>query len=238
MKDIFKILIIEFIVLLIVAIVGIFCIKIVFENSYGKKISDSFSGYEKCRQDLKQVSEQNAYDKVKISDTTNILLALQDYNFSKSDLPKALEDLKTEGYLESNIKDPELEKTYYYERNSVTNYTLCIYLSTGVWGTNISKCPTREDFISGKKVVEIPLEETQKQQIKKITVTQTPVGWLNVRKSTSLTAEIIRRIYPGEEYEVLEETDSWVKIKFSQSVKVENESFDSGWIVKGYTKEN
>jgi hypothetical protein len=138
-------------VLVIAAIVGggVYYIKDVVQKSYEERLTEKIAGLQKCQTDSQKAAEQNAYDEVRTSDATNILLALQDYNYSQSDLPDNLDVLKTGGYLDGNINDPEAGKPYFYEKLSPVDYVLCVYLTTGVWGTNTGRCPSKTEFFAG-----------------------------------------------------------------------------------------
>ena len=63
---------------------------------------------------------------------------------------------------------------------------------------------------------------------KRVQVSGTPAGWLNVRATPSTTAEILQRVNEGETYAVLEEQTDWVKIKILDTVQ--------GWVSSSYTK--
>jgi len=104
---------------------------------------------EQDRTNLKYLAEQNSYDRVKLGDTTNILLALKDFNFDNGDLPQKLSELNG-NYLNGNTIDAQYNKEYYYKKISNQDYCLCVYLSTGVWGTNKNQCPTKEDYLAAK----------------------------------------------------------------------------------------
>jgi len=244
-KKFFRILTVEFAslsileVLLIVGIVGggIFYIKNILQKSYQERLTERISSLEKCQKDLKKQAEEYAYDKVRISDTTNILLALQDYNFDTGNLPESLEELKKKNYLDGNLLDPEFGRPYYYKKLSPEDYVLCIYLSTGVWGTNIKECPSKEEFLASLNE-EIKKEQTEKSSKEEKTgiISQTVIGWLRVREEPSLDARILTKVYPGEEYKVLEEKEKWVKIELKEPVEIGEEVFDSGWVWKEYVK--
>ena len=244
-KKFFRILTVEFAslsileILLIVAVVGggIFYIKNIFQKSYEERLTEKISGLEKCQEDLKKQAEEYAYDKVRISDTTNILLALQDYNFDTGNLPESLEELKKKKYLDGNLLDPEFGKPYYYKKLSPEDYILCIYLSTGVWGTNVKDCPSKEEFLASKGK-EVKKEQTEKpsKEEKIVIISQTNTGWLRVRQEPSLSARVLTKVYPGEEYKVLEEKDKWVKIELKEPVKIGEEVFNNGWVWREYVK--
>jgi len=92
-------------------------------------------------------------------------------------------------------------------------------LSTGVWGTNVKECPSKEEFLTSfnKEVKKEQTEKSSKEE-KTVIVSQTVTGWLRVREKPSLDARILTKVYPGEEYKVLEEI------------------FHSGWVWKEYVK--
>ncbi len=50
-----------------------------------------------------------------------------------------------------------------------------------------------------------------------VLILNTPTGFLRVRESDSTTSNEIGRINPGESYELIEEKDSWFKIKLTGS---------------------
>jgi len=244
-KKFFRILTVEFAslsileILLIVGIVGggIFYIKNILQKSYQERLAEKISGLEKCQKDLKKQAEEYAYDKVRIADATNILLALQDYNFDTGNLPESLEELKKKNYLDGNLLDPEFGKLYYYKKLSPEDYILCIYLSTGVWGTNVKDCPSKEEFLAptDEKVKKEQTEKSSKEE-KTVIVFQTVTGWLRVREEPSLNARILTKVYPGEEYKVLEEKEKWIKIELKEPIKLGGEVFNSGWVWKEYVK--
>lgn len=239
--------ILEILVFLLIVGGGIFYIRNIVQESYEDRLREKITALEELKNNL----ERSAYDKVRISDTTNILLALQDYNFEKGNLPQNLSALKNGVYLVAgDISDPEFGKPYYYQRKSPTDYVLCIYLSTDVWGTNIADCPSQEEFVGepilllegaapAKNVEETSTPPAQTatpaEQITTLTITETETGWLRVRETSALNARILTRVYSGEKYQILEEKEEWAKIKLSAPVKLGGETFDSGWVSKEYT---
>jgi len=56
-------------------------------------------------------------------------------------------------------------------------------------------------------------------------IKETETGWLNVRQGAGTNYFIITKIYPGETYELLEETEKWYKIKIGDK---------EGWIFNSY----
>lgn len=226
--------ILEILVFLLIVGGGIFYIRNIVQKSYEDRLQEKITALE----ELKNQVERSAYDKIRISDATNILLALQDYNFEKGNLPQNLSALKNGVYLVAgDISDPEFGKSYYYQRKSPVDYILCIYLLTGVWGTNIADCPSQEEFVGEAEEISTPPTQTATptEQIKTLTITETETGWLRVRETPSLNATVLTRVYSGEKYQILEEKEEWAKIKLSEPVKLDGETFDSGWVSKEYT---
>lgn len=61
----------------------------------------------------------------------------------------------------------------------------------------------------------------------KVRVTQTPQGFLRVRKKASLASPEIGRVKTGDELELIQETKDWIKIQFEGK---------QGWVSTQYTK--
>lgn len=59
-----------------------------------------------------------------------------------------------------------------------------------------------------------------------VIIKETETGWLNVRQGPSVSYEIISKINPGEEYQILEEEDNWIKIQLPGDLE--------GWIFNRY----
>jgi len=60
----------------------------------------------------------------------------------------------------------------------------------------------------------------------KVKIKETETGWLNVREASSSASREIQKINPGEEYELLEEGQSWYKINLGGG--------KTGWISAKY----
>lgn len=61
-----------------------------------------------------------------------------------------------------------------------------------------------------------------------VTILDTPTGWLRVREEPTVGAKEIKKVNPGETYEVVEETEGWYKIKV--------DSITQGWISSDYAE--
>lgn len=62
-----------------------------------------------------------------------------------------------------------------------------------------------------------------------IEILKTGTGWLRVREEPTLNASEAARVDPGDQYEVLEERNGWIKIEYSKN--------EEGWISDQYTRE-
>ncbi|OQX50787.1 hypothetical protein B5M47_03215 [candidate division CPR3 bacterium 4484_211] len=60
------------------------------------------------------------------------------------------------------------------------------------------------------------------------TIKETPTGFLNVRSGPSLNASIIGKVFPGAQYEFLEESPGWYRIKLDETT--------SGWVYSRYVE--
>lgn len=64
---------------------------------------------------------------------------------------------------------------------------------------------------------------------KVIEILKTGTGWLRVRAEASLTASESAKVDPGDQFNVLEEDGSWIKIEYAKG--------EEGWISSQYTRE-
>ncbi len=71
-------------------------------------------------------------------------------------------------------------------------------------------------------------EPSPQVQVQKVEILKTPQGFLRVRKDASLTSDEIGRVSTGDQLEVIQKTDDWVKVLFEGK---------QGWISKTYTKD-
>lgn len=70
------------------------------------------------------------------------------------------------------------------------------------------------------------LEENQIPEKKMIKIKDTPTGWLNVRDGPGLSYAQVKRINPGEIYELLDEKFGWYQIQLDEKT--------TGWITSVY----
>lgn len=62
----------------------------------------------------------------------------------------------------------------------------------------------------------------------KVLIQNTPTGWLNVREGPGTNYPIITKVYPGENYALLDESGEWVKIDLDGK--------NNGWVFGRYIK--
>jgi hypothetical protein len=63
---------------------------------------------------------------------------------------------------------------------------------------------------------------------KTATIKTTPLGWLRVREGPSTSSNELTRVNTGNTYNVLEETEGWVKIRVSNTI--------DGWVSATYVE--
>lgn len=68
-----------------------------------------------------------------------------------------------------------------------------------------------------------------------VKIKPTSTGWLRVRSSAGLSGQELAKVKVGSEFEVLEESNGWYKIKFNGNENdLESGEFDEGWISASY----
>jgi hypothetical protein len=82
------------------------------------------------------------FDRQRLADVQNILLALQDYKFDYKSFPEKLSVLQQLGYLKASdsLKDPSTGVPYYY-LNRGDDFVFCVWLSDSIKGVNQGSCP-------------------------------------------------------------------------------------------------
>lgn len=78
---------------------------------------------------------------------------------------------------------------------------------------------------SSATLISSPSATEEKQ---KITIQETPTGFLRVRKQPSVSSEEIGRVNPGDTFNILDERQGWYKIEFKDKTQ--------GWISSQYAK--
>ncbi len=62
----------------------------------------------------------------------------------------------------------------------------------------------------------------------RITVKETPTGWLRVRSEPSVDASESAKVNPGDTFDILEEQEGWYKIKY--------DTINTGWVYSQYVE--
>ncbi len=73
-------------------------------------------------------------------------------------------------------------------------------------------------------------EEIIEEEKVMVLIKETPTGWLNVRRGPSTQDPSLATVKPGEEYELIEQGDKWVKIKIFDE--------QEGWVYGEYVEIN
>ncbi len=74
---------------------------------------------------------------------------------------------------------------------------------------------------------DLPTSPTPAPTPQKVQITQTPQGFLRVRREASINAPELGRVNTGDQLEIIQETPGWIKISFQGK---------QGWISADYTK--
>lgn len=73
-----------------------------------------------------------------------------------------------------------------------------------------------------------PLSTSQVPKVEKVTVLDTPTGFLRVRENSSIASSEIGRVSPGDSLELVTEKEGWFQIKMTDG--------KTGWISSQYAK--
>lgn len=219
-----------FVFLLVAAAFG-FGLKLASRSGCERCLADNTVASANCLVDLEKIENGLSVDKTRLSDAGNIIAGIQKYNYDKKKLPEKLTDMLVGNYIPKEYEDPEFGKPYFYKKQN-SNYILCFYLSTGMWGVNTSGCPSKENYLS-----QLPESEAHSvSSARTVTVGQTPIGWLNVRRSATTDSAVIAKAYAGEQYKALEEKGNWIRITLKSSVLIDGEQIVEGWVYKSYVR--
>ncbi len=164
------------------------------------------------------------FDRIRLQDSQNILLAIQDFYFQKNSLPNSLANLKGEGFLDqtTSFNDPETNQPYFYEKRT-DDFVLCIKLSDMLKGMNTSSCPTSEGGVATP--TNNPAENNKPLSELEIVGNAPSV---NVRQEPNTNSPIIAKVKPSDTFEFSEIQDNWYKIVVQEGVE--------GWVSGNYIK--
>lgn len=89
-----------------------------------------------------------------------------------------------------------------------------------------------EKTVVDNGITDIVIEDAILQEVR-VLITETPTGWLNTRIGPGLGYEQITRVNPGEEYQLLEESNDWYKINIPPQEEGGGEAIQA-WITSQY----
>jgi uncharacterized protein YgiM (DUF1202 family) len=173
------------------------------------------------------------FDLERVVDVSNIILAIQDYYYQKSNLPNDLEMLRAKDFLtdENRIIDPETGLSYYYTKRDI-DFVLCVTLSTGIHhGFNVDECDEVETNYPMEKVTPEFTETQEAISQKDGNPMQSPQteGKLTITASSSfLRAEATRKseavasAFEGDTYTFTNKKGDWYEVTISKN--------KSGWL--------
>ena len=194
--------------------------------------------------DAEKTKAELEFDRVRIQDASNIILAIQEFYFQKNSLPTSLADLKGEGFVDPtmNLNDPETNQPYFYQ-NRTNDFVLCVWLSDAVKGMNTDSCPTPEVSALSSPA---PSSSALPSSSPSATVSPTPstassigqtilgalkiignVDYVNVRKAPSTSSPIVSRTKPGDMLEFYKIQGNWFQVVV-QGIQ--------GWVSGNYVK--
>ncbi|MBN1169115.1 PEGA domain-containing protein [Candidatus Woesebacteria bacterium] len=127
----------------------------------------------------------------------------------------------------------EIKREGYVGRNMNINIRSA-YKLTAV----VSLAPSSEELTqeNEKDKESLLLENEEKEPVAKVTILDTGVGFLRVRKEPSTLADEVGRVIPGRDYVLLgtDEDTGWYNIVYE--VDVTKEASSSGWISNTYAE--
>lgn len=132
--------------------------------------------------------------------------------------PLLLKDITESDHEVIIKKDGYREKTIRIKTVAGYKLTVVAYLGVSLGG-NVSPTPVA---ISPTATPSADLAS------EKVTILQTPTGFLRVRTASSSAGAEVDRVNPGESYTMLEENDEWYRISLPGG--------KDGWVSKQYTK--
>lgn len=129
--------------------------------------------------------------------------------------PLLIKDITESDHEVTIKKDGYREKTIRVRTIAGYKLTVLAYL-----GVSVGTSPTPS--------ITAPVASPSAALIAKVTILQTPTGFLRVRAASSAASAEVGRVSPGEEHDLLDENDEWYKITFEEG--------KSGWISKQYAQ--
>ncbi len=176
-------------------------------REYGSRLNEAS---EQMRsQEMKNVALE--YDRIRLEDSTNILLALQDYYFDRQTFPETLGQLREEGYIDAlvRIEDPELQEPYFYRRLD-GRFVLCIRLSDRIKGVNTQYCnPDELERLQYDGAVETSGGTLRIRE---------DVTVVNIREAPNTMSRILHKAKAGESLPYLAEQGGWYQVELGNGL--------------------
>lgn len=191
-------------------------------------------------QQLADAQKRNAeleFDRIRMQDVSNIILATQEFYFQKGSLPPKLASLKDEGFLDAptSFNDPKTKAPYFYQ-DRTNDFVLCVWLSDAVKGVNTADCPAVSPS-SEASASSTPKPSPSPSASPSPTSTgNTAMGileivgnvtYVNVRQGPTTSSAIVAKTKPGDTLQFFAIQDNWYQIVV-QGVQ--------GWVINSYTK--
>lgn len=177
---------------------------------------------------MQELASELEYDRLRLEDVTNILLALQDYQYDHRGFPNTLQELREKGYLDpqTRLADPSTHVPYYY-RPEGSEFVFCINLTDMVKGVNPARCPHPDDVASAANP---PVSATSTLPVVPTKQELTILGDapVYVREQPQVGSKIITRVKPGGTYMFTGEDGGWYYIIVSPEM--------SGWLNGEYAR--
>ncbi|MDP3770030.1 MAG: SH3 domain-containing protein [bacterium] len=185
---------------------------------YQQKINET----ERRMSDAEKKAVLLEFDRIRLEDANNILLAIQDYQFEKKLLPDDLTVLKEQGYLDQNSRliDPSTKLPYFYKKRD-DDFVLCIWLLDKIKGVNTADCPSESSASVEPQIS--PATQVTGQKVRIV-----GDGPVNMRSRPSLDAEVIGKINPGDTYIFIEQKNEWYRIRLAND--------EEGWVYERYIR--
>lgn len=156
------------------------------------------------------------FDRIRLEDASNMLLALQDYFFDKGEYPDTLGQLREAGYVDSlvRLEDPERKEPYLY-RKLDGRFVLCIRLSDMLKGVNTQYC-------DAERLEELRAAPAAGGELKIVGT----VSGVNIREAPTTSSKIVYQAKPNESFSYVEAKDGWYRVELDSS--------GFGWVLGEY----
>lgn len=191
-------------------------------STYQKEVDE----FKKQIQITKEKNLALEFDRIRIEDVSNLLLALQDFNFETNSFPLNLDELKEKKYLAENkrLTDPETNQPYFYKKRE-EDFVLCVWLSDMIKGVNTIECPasSAEAAASLKEPTPPDFSQPTKKEIEIF-----GNATVNVREKPTTDSEIVTKVLLGEHYSFIDAEGDWYYILVSAEKR--------GWVNKNYAR--